>query len=177
MTVEEASQLIHSAFQGQTQPADWADLGCGTGTFTRALVQCLPKDSQIWALDKSRSALQEIPDSLEGLSLQKERIDFLEWEPENPLDGILMANSLHYIQKQKIFLEKAAEFLTEDGIFLFVEYETERGNPWVPYPLSFRKLQILASELGFFRPVKIGERPSVYQRAGMYAAQVRPGMD
>ncbi len=40
----------------------WADLGCGTGTFTRALADLLPPGSSIAAMDRDASALEQVPE-------------------------------------------------------------------------------------------------------------------
>jgi hypothetical protein len=56
--------------------------------------------------------------------------------PFADLDGILMANSLHYLRHQSAFIRKSASQLRAHHQFLIVEYDLRRGNPWVPYPLD-----------------------------------------
>jgi methylase of polypeptide subunit release factors len=77
----------------------WADLGCGDGTFTLALASLLAAGSTIHAMDRDASALQNIPPEHHGVRIQTHYGDFTRqpW-PFARLDGILMANSLHYVE-------------------------------------------------------------------------------
>jgi SAM-dependent methyltransferase len=86
------------------------------------------------------------------------------------LDGILMANSLHFVESQREFLSRCGASLAPPGRFLIVEYDTDTANPWVPHPVSLASLSRLAGEVGFRRVQKLGSRRSRYQRAPMYAA-------
>jgi SAM-dependent methyltransferase len=51
------------------------------------------------------------------------------------LDGILMANAMHYFKDKEAVLRQIHSFLKPIGTFLLVEYNVDSGNPWVPYPL------------------------------------------
>jgi len=73
----------------------WADLGCGTGTFTLAFADLLAPGSVIHAMDSDASALRKIPPAHKSVSITTHRGDFLKpqiWRFAD-LDGILMANS------------------------------------------------------------------------------------
>ena len=59
-----------------------------------------------------------------------------------PLDGIVMANSLHYFKDREKILRHALSFLKLNGALLLVEYNVDSGNMWVPYPLSFETFQL-----------------------------------
>jgi ubiquinone/menaquinone biosynthesis C-methylase UbiE len=148
----------------------WADLGCGEGLFTTALGQLLSREgSIIYAVDENKQALQKIR-AMHGIELRKvvanfEKIELIIHE----LDGILMANSLHYVKDKITFIKKALQWMKEDGSFIIVEYDTETSNRWVPYPISFDSLRELFSEFGFTAK-KIGEEPSLYNRSVIYAA-------
>jgi trans-aconitate methyltransferase len=80
-------------------PTIWADLGCGDGTFTRA--DMLTPGSLVHAIDLDGSALQRIPSAHKGVRISTHCADFMKqpW-PFSGLDGILMANSLHYVENQ-----------------------------------------------------------------------------
>ena len=52
MLLKEAISLIDKAIVNQGQPASWADLGCGSGMFTRALSALLEDGSNIFAIDQ-----------------------------------------------------------------------------------------------------------------------------
>jgi len=166
----EATALIRHTISESDQPQTWADLGCGTGTFTLALADLLPEQSTIHAVDKSVSALRQIPAQFDQVSIQTLQLNFTKAAlPIEDLSGILMANALHYIRDKRSFLEKMSEYLQPNGCWLIVEYETSRGNPWVPFPVRFADLQKLFNALDFAIVEKLGEHPSRYHGV-MYAA-------
>lgn len=88
------------------------------------------------------------------------------------LDGILMANALHYVRDQPAFIDRCAAALTSGGSFVIVEYDTDAANPWVPYPLSRSSLASLFAGAGYPHLEPLGSRPSLYGRARLYAARI-----
>lgn len=82
------------------------------------------------------------------------------------VDGILMANSLHFIREQHLFLKR---LLPLTDRFLIVEYERSRPNPWGPYPVGFAKLCELFSEVGVERVEKLATSRSRFGGT-MYSA-------
>lgn len=148
----------------------WVDFGCGTGTFTLALAHHLNPKSHIVAVDKNCSSLNQIPNQFNDVSIEKKCADLKNIDfPPTSLNGILMANSLHYVQHQEAFIEKITDFLKPDGCFLIVEYNTHQSNPWIPYPLSFDSLEQLFKTKGFPSIKKINEIPSRYNRSNLYS--------
>jgi hypothetical protein len=94
--------------------------------------------------------------------------------PVPTLDGILMANSLHYVKEQVACIQQLKTHLRNGaGVFILIEYDTDRGNQWVPYPVSFARAQTIFGNAGFSKIEKIGERPSMYRRDSIYAALIR----
>ena len=89
--------------------------------------------------------------------------------PFGAVDGLLLANVLHYVTDQLAFLRGCREQLANDGRLLVVEYDTTRANPWVPYPVPRTVLTDLALAAGFARVVALGTRPSIYHRAPLYS--------
>jgi hypothetical protein len=73
------------------------------------------------------------------------------------VDGILMANSLHFIQDQHRFLRR---LLSVTDCFLIVEYERSKPSPWVPYPVGFERLSEFFSKAGAERVEKLATRQS-----------------
>jgi SAM-dependent methyltransferase len=158
--------------------AIWADLGCGDGTFTRALAELLPAGSVIHAIDRDRSALGRIPSTHSGVRITTHHRDFTDqpW-PFAHLDGILMANSLHYVEDQAAFIRESTGRLTSLPHFLIVEYDSDDASRWVPYPVSRARLRTVFTEGGYSSVTFLRTRPSVYRRASIYAAIARPGPD
>lgn len=155
----------------------WADLGAGSGAFTLALRELVGPKADIYAVDKDRRSLKELErihharfDSAANLKLIQD--DFsrpLDTSTSSvhrlpPLDGVVMANSLHYfIDKEKI-LRHVGSFLKPNGTLLLVEYNVDSGNPWVPYPLSFETFRQLVTHAGFSKPRLLATFPSRFLR-------------
>ena len=169
MTVDEAAALIaDSRIDGMT----WADLGCGQGTFTLALATLLPRGSVIHAMDRDRSLLQRIPPSCAGTSIVTHAGDFTRLPlPFDRLDGVLMANSLHYLADPLAFLHACDSVLARRRC-LVVEYDTDRANPWLPYPVGKAARARLFGSAGYRRIEMLGSRTSVYNRSPLYAALI-----
>jgi ubiquinone/menaquinone biosynthesis C-methylase UbiE len=168
MTPSDAAALIRTPLAGSV----WADLGCGTGTFTRALATLLTQDAVIHAIDTDASALRSMPAQYDGCAIKTHVADFtrLPW-PFGDVDGVLLANSLHYVRDQQRFVTDAARHINGRQ-FLIVEYDTLRANPWVPYPLDRASLDALFRVCGFTSFTWLGTRKSIYRRAPLYGALV-----
>jgi len=131
MKISQATALIHTPHIEWGRPQFWCDLGCGNGTFTAALAQLLAAGSTIHAVDLDQKALAEIPDLHDGVEILKILGDLQSPDLSLPsVDGILMANVLHFIWEQGPFLRR---LLTVADRFLIVEYERTKPNPWGPY--------------------------------------------
>ena len=168
MQVSDARALICDA-PYPPHPQRWMDLGCGEGVFTRALAALLPKDSSIEAWDTDASALAEIPKELNGVRIAIRGANFLNTLLPQGLDGILIANALHYVPDQRAFLNNVRQALTPQGLLVVAEYDTDRPVPtWVPHPISQRSLGELLVTIGFQPPTAMGRRTSVYGSGDLY---------
>jgi ubiquinone/menaquinone biosynthesis C-methylase UbiE len=156
-------------------PMIWADLGCGQGTFTRALADLLASGSTIHAMDRDGSALRRIPSAHKGVRITTHRGDFTNqpW-PFGNLDGILMANSLHYVENQATFIRACESQMKSRRRFLVIEYDTSEASRWLPYPVSQTRLTGMFQRAGYSSIRMLRSRPSVYRRASLYAAAIGP---
>jgi ubiquinone/menaquinone biosynthesis C-methylase UbiE len=162
MLQAEAIYLIQNAITGE-RPQRWADLGCSAGTFTLALNNILPSGSHITAIDEQS---QNLPVEFIKANFEKEDL------PLSCLDGILMANSLHYIRDKQKLIKKLEGYFAGRPTFLIIEYDTTRFNPWVPYPIDYQKLQQLFTAHGYNNINKLAEISSRFG-GRMYSALIR----
>ncbi len=154
----------------------WADLGAGTGNFTRALCELLTAGSVVYAVDRDARALRSVTGHMS--ETPDVRLHTLVRDITQPLnlpllDGILMANALHWNTGQQRLLQHCLEQLAPRGRLLVVEYETERAVSWVPVPVTFRRFGELATAAGFAPPRLVATRHSPSNNISMYAAVAR----
>lgn len=176
--------MNHTDHVNLIRPADlatgglWADLGAGTGAFTLALREVLGSQAEIYAVDKDRGSLDELERlharRFAGVrTLHLMQADFSKRLDLPRLDGVLMANSLHFHRDRKAILELVRQLLHPGGVLLLVEYNVDKGNPWVPFPLSFQTFAGLALRAGFEPPKLVGTHPSSFLREFYAAKAVR----
>jgi ubiquinone/menaquinone biosynthesis C-methylase UbiE len=167
MKLTEAIDLIRPAFAGDVGVHTWADLGCGTGLFTKALASLLGPKGKVYAVDNGD---QMINQEVGTAAIEFIKADFIyDALPFSFLDGMLMANSLHYVKDKSLLIGKLRHHLLPNGRLIIIEYDTTRANTWVPYPISFDKLSILLADQGFDKIKKTGERSSIYRSEKIYA--------
>lgn len=144
----------------------WADLGSGDGAFTLALRDIGSPNLEIYSIDWSEERLDQqrenfqtqFPDSQVAYLCR----DFTKPLIFPPLDGVLMANSLHFCQDQIEVLKKLRAYLKENGKLIIVEYNVDEANQWVPYPVSFNLFKTLCQKGGFSVPEFLDSEPSSF---------------
>ena len=172
--------MEHADHVDLLRPADlapggtWADFGAGSGAFTLALRELIGPHANIYAIDKDQRALRELEKAhrerfATSQNIHTVRADFGGRLSLPPLDGIVMANSLHYFKDREKTLKHVRSYLKLNGALLLVEYNVDSGNMWVPYPLSFETYRALAQRAGYSEPRLLGTVPSRFLRE-MYSA-------
>jgi ubiquinone/menaquinone biosynthesis C-methylase UbiE len=151
----------------------WADLGSGEGAFTLALADLLGPTGSIQSVDRDGRSLRVQQERLQAafpnVHVFSIEADFAKPLELPPLDGIVMANSLHFIRDKDPVLELLHGYLKPGGRLVLVEYDSDRGNPWVPYPMSFPTWAAVATKAGFGGTRKLASVPSRFL-GSIYAA-------
>jgi SAM-dependent methyltransferase len=158
----------------------WADIGAGEGAFTLALADLLGPGAQIVAVDRDAGALRAnaaaVTARFPGTRLTTLVADLESPLDLPPLDGLVAANSLHYVprDRQVPAIRSLAAHLRPGAPFIVVEYDVDRGNPWVPHPFSSRAWERLAAAAGLKGATEIGRVPSRFLGAIYAAVSRRP---
>ena len=163
----DAAALIASAVPDRA--GVWADVGAGTGTFTRALCELLGPEARVYAVDRDAGALAKLERwaTRAGASVVPVRADFtrdldLPGLAEPGLDGMLLANALHFAPDAEGVLARLVERVRPGGRVVVVEYDGRAANPWVPHPIARARLPALAAAAGLSIPTIVATRPSAY---------------
>jgi ubiquinone/menaquinone biosynthesis C-methylase UbiE len=151
----------------------WADLGAGSGAFTLALAELAGPKAVIYAVDRDRGTLRQLAGAMQSrfpaVTLHTLAADFTQPLALPPLDGVVMANSLHFVRRKESVLQAVRGYLKPEGRLLLVEYNTDRGNVWVPHPLTYGTWEQLAARCGFARTELLATRASSFM-GEFYAA-------
>ncbi len=177
----EQSEMVALIRGGVPRPGGiWADLGAGTGNFSWALAELIGPQGTIYAIDRDAKAIrqlhQRIAQADPGAALIPQQADLTRPLDIPTLDGVLMANALHFIRDQPAALALVAGYLRPGGRLLLVEYDLRAPLAWVPFPVSFARFEELAAATGLEKPTAIGRRVSLSSGIAMFAARaLRPG--
>jgi ubiquinone/menaquinone biosynthesis C-methylase UbiE len=157
-----------------TQGEIWADLGAGTGNFTWALRELLGPHGTIYAVDRDGKAIraqrERLAQAISGAAIHPLQADFTGPLDLPTLDGVLMANALHFIRDQPAVVERLSGYLRPGGRLLLVEYDARFTLPWVPFPVPFERFQSLAAGAGLGNTALLDTRRSPSSGVVMYAA-------
>ncbi|MBE3560697.1 MAG: class I SAM-dependent methyltransferase [Ktedonobacteraceae bacterium] len=165
MNHDDHIHLLRKGLPASRSPgAIWADLGSGEGAFTLALADLLGAGARIYSVDRDRRALirqeQAMRAHFPAVDVSYIAADFTRPLDLSSLDGIVMANSLHFVRLKEPVLRLVLSYLRPGGRLLLVEYNADRGNPWVPYPFSYSTWEDLARQAGFASTRLLERRPS-----------------
>src|ERR1041385_3289910 len=159
-------------------PGAWAELGSGGGAFTLALADLLDGRGRIVSIDRDAGSLrrqrQALPARFPDAHVEHVAADFTRPLDLADLDGVLMANALHFVRRKEPVLAAIHGWLKPGGRLLMVEYDADRGSPWVPHPFSYPTWERMAAEGGFAGTHLLGRRPSRHLNAIYSALSFRP---
>jgi ubiquinone/menaquinone biosynthesis C-methylase UbiE len=176
MTHDEAVAFLAAAGPWRGR---WADVGAGSGTFTRAMAEMIGPEGVVYAIDRDERAVVSLRAVAARGDTGAARVAAVRGDMRDlsaidelsgvALDGVLFANVLHFIRKPEDVLVSASRLLREGGRIVVIEYDRRLPNPWVPHPLPLDRLVEVARKARLAVPVEVGRRASAYHRE-MYCA-------
>ena len=155
-------RLIREGVEGGG--SSWADLGSGGGAFTLALADLLGPAGRIVSVDRDAAALgrqaRALRERFPAVLVEPLVADFSEPLDLPVLDGVVMANSLHFVRDPASVVVLVRGYLRDGGRLVLVEYDADTGNTWVPFPLSFETWRAVAADAGFRDTRRLASVPS-----------------
>jgi ubiquinone/menaquinone biosynthesis C-methylase UbiE len=141
------------------------------------LAQLLGREGSVVAIDRDPSALTKLRRLSERMPKTAAPVRVVEADVSQPprddslaeLDGVLIANVLHFFEDPTAVLRNAIAMLREGGRIVVLEYDGVSPSQWVPYPLSRQRLKEVSRVLGLGAPTVTGQRPSRF-RGMLYCA-------
>ena len=131
------------------------DLGCGTGNITKLILEKIKsaKDSVIYAVDSSKSALKTAASELENSPI----VRFIHSEVQNLTDAVkdkadamIYCNSIHYVPNKLKLLEDIGGKLNSRGVLAFNTSFYDGSHPEESHEFyrkwMFRSLRLLSKD-------------------------------
>jgi precorrin-6B methylase 2 len=144
----------------------WADVGSGWGAFTLALADLIGPQGVIYSIDRDEAALREQAQAMRSrfpdVTVHYVVADFTRRCSLPPLQGLVTANALHFVEpgRKLEVVRLLKSYLEPEGRLVVVEYNTDSGNMWVPYPFTYKNWEALAREAGFAHTQLLATAPS-----------------
>ncbi len=178
MSLMEHADHVNLLRRGIQSPGGaWADFGSGAGAFTLALADLIGPEGTIYSIDKDGAALQaqerQLKKRFPKMKVFYLHTDYTQAIDLPPLDGIIAANTLHFLKNIEPALKLLFSYLKPGGRLIVVEYNIERGNYAVPHPLPYPAWERLARQVGFNTTQLLATRPSSFLREIYSALSVK----
>ena len=117
-----------------------ADIGAGSGYFTRRIAPAVGATGVVWAIDIAPEVLDHLEtrarrEGLANVRVQKVQPD----DPQLPaggIDTILMVDTLHYVKERGAYAKKLRAGLAPGGRVVVIDFvpKSPEERPWGPPP-------------------------------------------
>jgi len=102
-----------------------ADLGAGSGLFTRPLARRVGPEGVVYAVDIDRDLLEYIEETARSQNLENiKTVTAGEYDPRIPekVDLVLICDTLHHIKNPKVYVQDLVRYLKPDGRVAIIDY-------------------------------------------------------
>jgi arsenite methyltransferase len=136
-----------------------ADLGSGSGYFTRRFAKAVAEVGKVYAIDVEAEALKRVKDSLKHMQ-GASSVEFILAPPDNPklpagsVDLIFLCNAYHHLQNRSHYFADVHSALRPNGRIAVIDfYHDERSGD-----LGFPKDHLVSRETVLDEMTKAGYR-------------------
>lgn len=117
-----------------------ADIGAGSGYFTRRVSRAVGPGGVVWAIDIAPEVLEYLEQRSRREGLDNVRIQRVEADdpqlPPGGVDTILMVDTLHYVKDRAAYAQRLRAGLALGGRVVVIDFvpKTLEERPWGPPP-------------------------------------------
>lgn len=138
-----------------------ADVGAGSGLFSRPLARKVGKEGTVYAIDIDPALLDHIRQRARDEGLPQ--IKTILAQADDPLipakvDLILLVDTLHHIEKRPSYLENLKQYLKPDGRIALIDFETDWPSHHEEMRYTKVQLESWMEEIGY---TKVAEHPFI----------------
>ncbi|MGH7255294.1 MAG: class I SAM-dependent methyltransferase [Nitrospirales bacterium] len=131
-----------------------ADLGAGSGYFTRRLARAVTESGKVYAIDVEPDMLAYTQKSVEGMGAPAS-VEYLLAEPDSPglpdgsVDLIFLCNVYHHLENRTQYFARVGRALRPGGRVVIIDFYTDQRSGDVGFPRRHLVAQdTVRSELG-----------------------------
>ena len=156
---------------------EWAIYGNTSPEIVYALATKLSPNGHVHLVDKSKNKLAALkidPKTMAEVSLLHK--DFTVAKLFDDLDGIVFPYSLHSVKNPLKVLAQTMLSTKPNGKIIVLDFETRRANPWIKYPIGYKRLAFLAKKLDLPEPKILSKNKSRFGRKSYLAEIIIPDL-
>ncbi len=107
-----------------------ADIGAGTGVFTRPFSRAVGDSGRVFAVDVNQELLRHLRDEASRLGLSN--VEVISGGPTDPLspqtvDLVFICDTLHHIADRQVYLKNLRNYLREGGRLAVIDFREGRS--------------------------------------------------
>jgi ubiquinone/menaquinone biosynthesis C-methylase UbiE len=142
-----------------------ADIGAGSGYFTRRISRAVGPSGVVWAIDIRPEILAVLHERARRDGLSNNRLQRV--DPDDPqlpagrVDTVMMVDTLHYVKDRAAYARKLRAALAPGGRVVIIDFRPKplEERPWGPPPeqkMSREEVDSAMAEAGLF-PAQVHE--------------------
>jgi arsenite methyltransferase len=143
-----------------------ADVGAGSGVFTRRFAQALGPEGKVYAVDIDEELLKYNREQIAKTSMNN--VEFILGEYDNPklpagtLDLVFLCDVLHHIENRQLYLERLRSCLKNTGRLVIIDYKSNWPPGHEPMQYTVNDLLSWTQKAGFIKSREIDLIPDAF---------------